>query len=406
MANSRSINVRRISIRMAFTFLAAIGMYLMASMPTSWASSEAKDHNSSTSASPSHEYESSDSEAADSNDSGDEGETQEHTTPPPVPPVTPTPTETPTVTPSPTETPTVTPSPSVDPTPTGTPTPSASPTSTPGPTGTPTGTPTPTPTRTSLDPVDVPTGTGQSNAGGGAQTTLSANKANTGLHMQGSGWSLDLIGRNSKGANVELDAAGNIVFRQGHQAYTSGTGFKANSTVNVYIFSTPIQIGTVQTDSVGSFEGSFALPSGLEPGAHTVQVDGYAPDGTVRTANMPVLYATPKAATAKLTVYFAPDSARLSAAARNALKLFVAAIPAAAEDVVGDTRGYVYPFGSKAHNLLISTARANNITAALIASGVKGSFSSAGLGRINVKSSTSRRVELTLNYNVYTAFAE
>ncbi|MEN9989528.1 MAG: hypothetical protein RL508_507 [Actinomycetota bacterium] len=386
--NLRHPNLRRISLRIGFTLLAAAVMYLLASSQTSWASSETQERNSSASASPSHEYESPDAEATESDDSGDDGESQEHHTPPPVPPVTPTPSPTDTSTPEPT--PTDTPTPAPTDTPPATPDPRNSPTSTPPP----------------LDPVEVPNGTGNSSKGGGVQTTLSANKANTGLHMQGSSWSLDLIGRNRNGVNVELDAAGNIVFRQGHQAYTSGTGFKPNSTVNVYIFSTPILIGTVQTNAEGSFEGSFALPSGLEPGAHTVQVDGYAPDGSVRTANMPVLYATPKPGLAILTVFFTPDSTRLTAAAKASLRLLEASIPADAEDIVSSTKGYVYPFGSRAHNLRISTARANNITAALIASGVKGSFSSAGLGRINVKAKSSRRVELKISYNVYTAFAE
>jgi outer membrane protein OmpA-like peptidoglycan-associated protein len=370
-------------------------MYLLASTPTSWASSESQEQHSTSSASPSHDSESGESESGDSDD---------QPTPPPVDPSpTPTTTDTGTPTPAPSPSPTGTSTPTSTPTVTPTPTPTASPT--PTPTRTPTPTPTPTPTKTSLDPVELRTGTDPSKVGG-QQVTLSANKANTGLHLQGSGWSLDLIGRDRRGTNAELDAAGNIVFREGHQAYTSGTGFKPNSTVNVYIFSAPILIGTVQTDKAGSFEGQFALPSGLEAGAHTVQVDGFAPDNSVRTANMPVLYATPKANTAKLSVYFTPDSAKLTKATVSALKLFVAGIPAAAEDLVSSTRGFVYPFGNRGHNLYISTARANAITKALQAAGVKADFNSAGMGRLTAKSPTSRRVELSLSYNVYTPFAQ
>jgi len=400
MCNSRSLNLLRISQRIGLIILAVLGMYLLASTPTSWASSESQEQHSTSSASPSHESESGEAESGESGDSDDKQ------TPPSVDP-SPTPTTTDTVTPTPTPTTTDTGSPSPSPSGSGTefPTPAPTQTSSPEPSVTPTPTPTPTPTKNSLDPVELRTGTDPSKVGG-QQVSLSANTANTGLHMQGSGWSLDLIGRDRRGTNVELDAAGNIVFREGHQAYTSGTGFKPNSTVNVYIFSTPILIGTVQTDSVGSFEGQFALPSGLEAGAHTVQVDGFAPDGSVRTANMPVLYATPKANTAKLSVYFTPDSAKLTKATVSALKLFVAGIPAAAEDLVSVTKGYVYPFGNRGHNIYISTARANAITKALKAAGVKADFNSAGMGRLTAKSPTSRRVDLTLEYNVYTAFSE
>ena len=377
--------------------LTAVTMYLLASTPTSWASSESQEQHSTSSASPSHDSESGESESGDSDD---------QPTPPPVDPSpTPTTTDTGTPTPTPTTTDPGTPTPTPSSSPTGTSAPTSTPTVAPTPTPTTSPTPTPTPTKTSLDPVELRTGTDPSKVGG-QQVTLSANKANTGLHLQGSGWSLDLIGRDRRGTNAELDAAGNIVFREGHQAYTSGTGFKPNSTVNVYIFSTPILIGTVQTDKAGSFEGQFALPSGLEAGAHTVQVDGFAPDGSVRTANMPVLYATPKANTAKLSVYFTPDSAKLTKATVSALKLFVAGIPAAAEDLVSVTKGYVYPFGNRGHNIYISTARANAITKALKAAGVKADFNSAGMGRLTAKLPTSRRVDLTLSYNVYTPFAQ
>lgn len=223
--------------------------------------------------------------------------------------------------------------------------------------------------------------------------------------MQGTGWSLNLFGRDANGKNVQLDANGNIVFRSGRLAYTNGDGFKANSPVKVYIFSTPILLGNLTTDAAGSFEGQFNLPSGLEPGAHTVQVDGFAPDGSVRTANVPVIYATAKPATVSLNLYFEPDSAKLTGATKSALHMFVAGIPAAAEDLKISTKGYVYPIRNKQSNTKVSTARARNVAAALKAAGVSAIYSAAGLGRLPAKSKASRKVVVNLSYNQYTAFA-
>ena len=66
-------------------------------------------------------------------------------------------------------------------------------------------------------------------------------------------------------------------------------GFKPNSEVSVYIFSTPILLGTVTTDSEGNYNSSFPSPDGLDVGPHTIQLVGYLNDESFATISLPVL---------------------------------------------------------------------------------------------------------------------
>ncbi|HEY5662940.1 MAG TPA: fibronectin type III domain-containing protein [Ilumatobacter sp.] len=65
------------------------------------------------------------------------------------------------------------------------------------------------------------------------------------------------------------------------KVFVSGFGLAPDSTVEVYVFSDPIHIGTVMTDSTGSFEATLDLPDSLEAGEHTVLIEAVGPDGPV-----------------------------------------------------------------------------------------------------------------------------
>ena len=44
--------------------------------------------------------------------------------------------------------------------------------------------------------------------------------------------------------------------------------------VTLWIFSTPVKLGTLAVDKQGKFSGKVALPSSLELGSHTIQING------------------------------------------------------------------------------------------------------------------------------------
>ena len=62
----------------------------------------------------------------------------------------------------------------------------------------------------------------------------------------------------------------------------SGTGFKANSEVNVWVFSAATHLGSVTTDSHGNFKHRFAVPNTLAAEVHTLQAQGKNPAGHAR----------------------------------------------------------------------------------------------------------------------------
>ncbi len=68
----------------------------------------------------------------------------------------------------------------------------------------------------------------------------------------------------------------------GQKLTLQGTGFAANSTVQLTIFSTATSLGTATTDGNGAFSVEVTLPAGLANGSHTLVASGVAPDGSAR----------------------------------------------------------------------------------------------------------------------------
>ena len=67
-----------------------------------------------------------------------------------------------------------------------------------------------------------------------------------------------------------------------------GTGFAPYSTAKVIIYSSPIELGTVQTDGTGSFSVPVRVPASLESGHHTFLASGVDPSGGPRLMALPV----------------------------------------------------------------------------------------------------------------------
>ncbi|HLP22845.1 MAG TPA: fibronectin type III domain-containing protein, partial [Microbacteriaceae bacterium] len=61
---------------------------------------------------------------------------------------------------------------------------------------------------------------------------------------------------------------------QGSQAEMTAAGFTPGSPVVTWIQSTPTRLGTATTDVAGVAQGSFSIPESIEPGPHTIQVNG------------------------------------------------------------------------------------------------------------------------------------
>ena len=70
----------------------------------------------------------------------------------------------------------------------------------------------------------------------------------------------------------------------------SGTGFMPGTRADVWLFSNPILVGTVNIAADGTFSTNFAVDSNFVPtGNHTLQMQGVGTDGYVKSANLGVV---------------------------------------------------------------------------------------------------------------------
>lgn len=85
------------------------------------------------------------------------------------------------------------------------------------------------------------------------------------------------------GVNVAVSTA---LAAAGSNVEVAGSGFRASSTVELTLYSEPVDLGTVPVDVAGSFAATVTIPASVPPGSHRLEVAGIAADG------QPVLYDT------------------------------------------------------------------------------------------------------------------
>jgi len=119
--------------------------------------------------------------------------------------------------------------------------------------------------------------------------SLFPNPSKTALVVEGDGFTISLSAGSSSDEVTALNSDGKLVLTAQSMASFSGTGFKPNTRVIIWLFSDPTQLGSVLTDANGSFEGSLPLPSQIASGEHTVQLNGLTPDGETRSVSVGVV---------------------------------------------------------------------------------------------------------------------
>ncbi len=223
----------------------------------------------------------------------------------------------------------------------------------------------------------------------------------TGLDVTGDGFTMRLVGRTTNDKPLGLTPDGALILEQDRTAYTEGTGFKPNSEVKLYVFSEPRFLGTVMTDAKGSFRGSVPLPLDIQAGRHTLQSNGLAPDGAVRSLSLGVQVQAPdaktaRARTARTTVYFPALSSRLDASARKSLRALVAGRGRATTMIMAT--GYVQPTAVTSNDRELSLQRAQTIATYLKSIGVKGAVVTRGDGVAKETGAAGRKAIVTITY--------
>jgi hypothetical protein len=78
---------------------------------------------------------------------------------------------------------------------------------------------------------------------------------------------------------VALDEDGNLRLNQDDKIVVDAKGYGAGENVEVWMYSTPTRLGTVEASASGAISAAFDLPNSLESGDHRIVLDGQNGDG-------------------------------------------------------------------------------------------------------------------------------
>jgi len=99
-------------------------------------------------------------------------------------------------------------------------------------------------------------------------------------------------GLTSDGERVALNSEGTLVLNEGDSLVVSASGFSSNTDLEVWMFSTPTQIGVITAGADGKASGTFALPDGLKAGDHRLVLIGKNSDGADALVGLGLSYGT------------------------------------------------------------------------------------------------------------------
>lgn len=154
--------------------------------------------------------------------------------------------------------------------------------------------PTPAPEFNRLEGVIPTLSVGQSvatNAGEPEIVTVTPNSEQKQATVEGDGWSMAV---QVEGENGGVDSGANggasVTFVRDQGALVSGDGFMPGTRADVWLFSDPTLLGSVQIDDTGAFSGEVNIDGAVVTvGEHTLQLQGVGEDGFVRAANLGVI---------------------------------------------------------------------------------------------------------------------
>jgi hypothetical protein len=109
--------------------------------------------------------------------------------------------------------------------------------------------------------------------------------------VEGDGWQMAVDIPSANGSVSPSDEGGALLqLVRDETAVVSGSGFMPGTRADVWLFSEPTLLGTVDIDENGEFTGEVNIDSNVVVvGEHTLQLQGVGEDGYVRAANLGVV---------------------------------------------------------------------------------------------------------------------
>ena len=150
--------------------------------------------------------------------------------------------------------------------------------------------------RSSGEPPELTPGRSiATDAGVPTAVTVTPRPAQKQVTVEGNGWRMAVDVPASEGGVVETPDGGALLeLVRDEAAVVSGDGFMPGTRADVWLFSDPTLLGSVEIDSEGKFNGQVLLDSNVViTGEHTLQLQGVGKDGYVKAANLGVLVKDP-----------------------------------------------------------------------------------------------------------------
>ena len=123
----------------------------------------------------------------------------------------------------------------------------------------------------------------------GVKTAAVVTRSNNQMVVSAGSLSATLSGLDKTGKRAALDSNGVVHLAVGDVIKISLGGFKPESIVEVWLFSTPTKLGTAEVGADGKMSGEYKLPFGTKSGAHRVVVTAKLPNGKPTTFTLGIL---------------------------------------------------------------------------------------------------------------------
>ena len=123
----------------------------------------------------------------------------------------------------------------------------------------------------------------------GVKTDAIVTRENNQMVVSSGSLSATLSGLDKAGKTAPLDSNGTVHLSGGDVIKISLGGFKPDSLVEVWLFSTPTKLGTSTVGTDGTMTGAYRLPVGIKSGSHRVVVTAKLPNGKSSTFTLGIL---------------------------------------------------------------------------------------------------------------------
>jgi hypothetical protein len=105
---------------------------------------------------------------------------------------------------------------------------------------------------------------------GGKNVSTRLTRENNQIVIQAGDITTTINGLSKSGAPVPLNKDGNVPLQGGSRVRVFAEGFKPNTTVEAWLFSSPSWLGNAKVDEKGTLSQIFTLPKDVKPGQHRI----------------------------------------------------------------------------------------------------------------------------------------